>query len=109
MVMSFENQIVLNYLLQEGIVYTFRIHKRKRYGSDWITDKRGGSKIADANIFFVKDVRSSEDLEPYVHHSGFRDLSEWTTAIEELTGLRLEFEKKGEIKGYLFRVSLRRV
>jgi len=99
--MSFENATVLNYLLGNGFVYTFRKEKRKTLGKEWINAGRTLPKIADVNVTFVKEVKSTEDLRPYIHYSGFGNIFQWCQAIADL-GI-------SEVKGYLYRVSLRRV
>jgi hypothetical protein len=104
MVMSFENVKALNFLLDKGFVYTFRTHKHK-LGKDWINAKRGLPKIADVNITFIKDANNLRDLEPYVKSSGFKDVIEWNEAIMELNP-KLAFKN---VKGYLYRVSLRHI
>lgn len=103
MVMIFENQQVLNYLLSHGFVYTFRTHKRLRLGTDWITDKRGGKKIANVRITFIKITRDLNELMPFLKHSGFNNIIDWNTAIMELNP---DFVHKEMKYGYLYRVSI---
>ena len=52
MVMIFANETVRNFLLDNGIVYTYRKGKelRKQIGIDWATDRRCGKKIADIGV-----------------------------------------------------------
>jgi len=109
MVMSFQNQQVLNFLLARGVVYTFRVKKRKHLGKDWINAKRGLPKIANVNVHFVKDVKVMRDLEPYIENSGFGSLQEWLDAILDLAGETvyngLIYDDKHR-SGVLYRVSL---
>ena len=98
MVMIFQSKKALEFLLKNGFVYTLRL-KRKRTGRDWITDRRGGKKIADVNIEFVSVIRANNinDLEKYVPYSGFKSLDEWL--IEA-------FKLNGSLPLYLYKVKL---
>lgn len=102
MVMSFQNQQALNFLLAKGYVFTFREKRRTKLGKDWINAKRGLPKVANVNIRFIRKVTNIMDLMPYVENSGFKNLVQWNIAITEVTGLHTK-----EVKGFLYRVSLR--
>ncbi len=89
MVLIFKSQKALNFLLENGEVYTLRPKIRKE-GRDWITNKRGGRKIADAEVKLIGvcattnrrlvveiDTGSIKSLEDYVEKSGFSSVEEW--------------------------------
>ena len=108
--MIFQNKKVLDYLLRHGRVYTCRLHKRGLNdvlplvnlpcGRDWITNKRGGKKIADVLIVEIAQVNISE-LDPYwVKRSGFNSKEEWIEAIKSLN------KGKDCDACYVYRVSL---
>lgn len=78
--MIFAHKTVRDFLLKEGHVFTFRTNDHK-LGDDWITDRRGGKKICDVEIRLAKDVKTFEDLLPYVKHCGFKSREEWENAI----------------------------
>jgi len=101
MVMSFQNQQVLNFLLSNGFVYTFRKKQKAHVGKDWINAGRGLPKIADVSVYFVRKIRKAEELIPYVEHSGFGHLWDWLSAIKELNP---NMEK---VEGFLYRVTIR--
>jgi len=79
MVIYFMEKRVREFLLENGFVYTLRI-KRKKFGRDWMTDKRGNPKICDVNVE-LWGVLSKEDLDwklaQYVKWSGFSTVTEW--------------------------------
>jgi hypothetical protein len=97
MVMIFRSKKALSYLLSYGEVYTFRIRRRKA-GRDWITDKRGGHKIADV---FIEEVGifTLEQLSQFGDHSGFASVEEWTEEIQKLNNRLPE-------KGWLYKVRV---
>jgi len=99
MVMIFQSEKARSFLLENGFVYTFRVHRRKHTGKDWMTGKRGGRKIADVFIQEVGCFRPTW-LMPYTEYSGFDSYEEWQTEIVKLN--------KGvyPCKGWLYKVSL---
>lgn len=100
MVMIFQSEKALRFLLEKGYVYTFRVKPHKD-GRDWITNKRGGRKIADVVIDCWDRVYDLKELKFYVDKSGFASYEEWLKEILRLNG----FLPK---EGWLFRVSLLR-
>lgn len=90
--MIFASQNAREFLLEHGFVITCRKHKRFHVGNDWITDKRGGSKIADVKIFDFLEVNQipasnwipSDKLFPFVRWSGFRSIGKWVDEIRKL-------------------------
>jgi hypothetical protein len=97
MVIIFQSRKALNHLLQRGVVFTFRLHRRKA-GMEWVTDRRGGHKIADV-IVEEEGVFTRHNLGLYVEFSGFNTLQEW---IEEVWRLN----KRIPERGWLYRVTL---
>lgn len=87
MVIIFKNKKARDFLLRKGFVYTLR-PKRKRVGRDWLTDKRGGKKIAEVKIEFIKMITKDniEDLKEYAPYSGFESLDEWLKEAYKLNG-----------------------
>ena len=100
MVIIFQSKKARAHLLQKCVVFTFRAHRRKKLGKDWMTDRRGGFKITDVSIE-EEGCFNPLDLGPYVDFSGFTTLEEWLKEIRRLN--------KGKLprKGWLYRVSLR--
>ena len=93
-----------NQLLTKGVVYSFRTHKRKRLGNDWVNSGRGKPKLADVFIHLVGEVDLSLSylaLNEYVVKSGFESATEW---FEEILGLN----PKGGLKGWIYKVELRK-
>jgi len=96
-VMLFKSHKALAYLLRHGYVYTIRAKKRPE-GKDWVTNKRGGKKIANVFVKYVGVVRIEETgsivltkcgvrlLEEYVRKSGFWDEQEWLEEVRKLNG-----------------------
>ena len=93
----FKNEDSLNFLMESGHVFTIRT--KKRCGYVWITDKRGGKKLADGFIAYVGEVCrlmpdndwwvvdgafAIDKLEKFVYHSGFVSVEEWLNAKKEL-------------------------
>jgi len=97
MVMIFQSRKALSHLLQRGVVFTFRPQRRKT-GKDWITDRRGGRKIADVVVEEEGEFAPS-GLGLYLEYSGFNTLDEW---IEEIRMLNRRMPEKG----WLYRVAL---
>lgn len=122
MVTIFACKPVLKYLLEHGFVITFRDHMLKdnngvSIGTDckglgWITDKRGGKKIADVKILWWNDYHNvgftvegnqldwKKILEEYVEDSGFKTVDDWIEVIKRFC--------HGSIPsiGYLYYVEL---
>ena len=100
MVMIFKSDKARNFLLENGAVFTYRVHRRKKVGNDWITDEYRKPKIADA---FIKEEGqfTPYGLWIFVEFSGFSSLKEWVEEIKKLN--------KGKIpaKGWLYKVILR--
>lgn len=104
--MIFSSEKARRHLLEKGFVLTFRtLHPNRKLGKDWITNKRGGKKIADVLVFseygMVKPI--PEMLKPYVRFSGFSSVDEW---IEEIKLLSKPDEFIG-LTGEIFCVVLR--
>ena len=59
MVVIFQSEKARRFLLENGVVFTFRSKRRKKLGEDWITDRRGGHKIADALVEEEGEVQAS--------------------------------------------------
>jgi len=87
-VMIFKSEKALKYLLERGVVYTVRPQRRKREGRVWITNRRGGRKIANGYAILVAEIASFSELEKYlpayVKHSGFSSIAEWIDEIKKL-------------------------
>jgi len=96
--MIFQSEKARRFLLENGVVFTFRAKRRKKLGEDWITDRRGGRKIAD--ILVEEEGKfKPQDLGLYVKYSGFSTLEEWIEEIKRLNGGRLPAE------GRLYKVT----
>lgn len=102
MVTIFQVKEVREFLLKHGFVYTFR-RIRKRIGKDWITDRRGGHKLATVEISLMHDVDRPEELETYVAGSGFPDLDAWLKKIKEMHGQK--FMRR--FKGFIYFVQIK--
>ena len=100
MVMVFRSRRALNHLLQHGVAFTFRPRRRRKVGRDWVTDRRGGRKMADV-VVEEEGEFAPGDLELYVEYSGFSALQEWVDEIRRLNG-------RVPAKGWLYRVTLAR-
>lgn len=97
MVLIFKSSKALSRLLNHGCVYTLRAKKRKE-GKDWVTNKRGGKKLADVFVKYVGEVRIKESgsivltergvrlLEEFVRRSGFWSEDEWLNEVRKLNG-----------------------
>ena len=99
MVMIFQSEKARRFLLENGVVFTFRAKRRKKLGRDWITDRRGGHKIADILVEEEGKFKPQE-LDLNVEYSGFNTLEEWIGEIKRLNGGRLPSE------GWLYKVTL---
>jgi len=99
MVMIFKSEKARKFLLEHGIVVSFRKNRRKtNLGKDWLTDKRGGKKIGDILVIELGEFEV-EKLEPFVSISGFKNLQEWKDEIQKLNN-------KSVSKGWLYLVNL---
>ena len=107
MVMIFRSEKALKHLLEKGEVDTYRKNKRKKLGKNWITDRRGNSKIASVEIQLIGEVEwpgvvkkySVYPIKEFLKYSGFSSLDEWKEEIRRLNGGEVPF-------GYLYRVKL---
>ena len=117
MVMIFSNKKVRDYLLSNGLVYTYRKNHRKtpdgirpQVGKDWATDMRTGKKIADIFITVMEPIDSQnmrQVLNKYARESGFYlglgrvddAVSEWARAINSLN-------PKEPTAGWIYRVEV---
>ena len=104
MVIIFQSEKPRRFLLENGIVFTFRLHRRKSVGRDWMTDRRGGRKIADV---YVEEVGlfNSLKLDPYVPYSGFASVEEWNEEIKRI--LKWDKLPPNGWRGWLYEVSLK--
>lgn len=101
--MAFQSSKARAFLLRTGFVYTFRKKKRKKeMGRDWISEKRGGKKIANVFILKIKEINDMDDLERYVPQTGFDSLKEWKDEITNMNGGKLPNS------GYLYLVQIRK-
>ena len=94
----FSSQKAREFLLSNRFVWTFRV-KDRTVGKTWMTDKRGGKKIADVYVSFAGTVEDLEQLDRYVEHSGCEDWSSWLEEIERVNGYLPQ-------RGYVFGVHL---
>ena len=122
----FKDERALRHLLEHGIVYTIRKHKRKRMGKDWLARDRKSGKIADVIVEYVGKVEIlymkydkwvggvvfpdgkkyvyDDYLESYVEHSGFKDVRQWIRVLMKINGIRTW--KKMTIDWHLYKVTL---
>ena len=116
MVMIFADPKVRAYLLEHGVVYSYREYHKKtldgvrpQTGKDWATDQRTGRKIADINITPMEPVDSlnlGRVLTRYARQSGFYQgygrvddaVSEWAKAINKLN-------PKAPTAGWIYKVE----
>lgn len=95
MVISFQLENVRKYLLENGVVYTFRSKPHKQ-GRDWANSGRGTKKIADVDI-----IEYPLGYPPdYYKQSGFETPVEW---INNYCKLNHDPDMK---KAHLFRVQI---
>ncbi len=98
MVMIFSNKKVRDYLLSNGLVYTYRKNHRKtpdgirpQVGKDWATDKRTGKKIADIYITPMEAIDSQnmkQVLDRYAKDSGFFKATHWLAVNDWANAIR---------------------
>jgi hypothetical protein len=99
MVMIFGSKKAREYLLKNGVVYSFRSKQRKDTGKNWITDKRGGKKLNNVEIEEVGSM-SMYLLGDYVYASGFQTLIEWIEEIKKVN------KRIVDPFGWLYKVTL---
>jgi len=106
MVITFASEKALEYLLEHGHVYTFRLKRRVMLGRDWMNDHRLGKKISDV---YVEELLclSFSDLGPYVTESGFKTLKGWIDEAVVLNWKPKGTVINGETVGWLYLVTLR--
>ena len=75
--MSFMIEEARRHLEKHGFVYTLRPFKRKHVSKDWYNLHRGGKKMGDINVKFIRKIRSTEELQAFVYYSGFKTLENW--------------------------------
>ena len=99
MVMIFNSEKALKYLLEKGYVFTYRTYTgyNRKLGRNWIVKKRGGKKIADVIVSLATDSMIQPFptyLQDFVSRSGFNSTAEW---IDEIKKLNKPSEKAGLI------------
>jgi len=117
MVMIFAHPKVRKYLLEHGLVFTFRKYHpktsdgvRPQIGKDWATDRRTGRKLVDVYITPVEPVdglNMGQVLTKYARESGFYlghgrvddAVSEWARAINLLN-------PNEPTQGWIYRVEV---
>jgi len=117
MVISFSEPEARNFLLEKGIVYTFRKNRRKQFQkqpredqlrrrgiTDWANEVRNKHKIADVVIYEVGAFKAPE-LRPYSDMSGFASFAGWVEAIKRCFHYKDMHSNK---EGWLYKVELRR-
>jgi hypothetical protein len=81
MVISFNVDRVLNYLVKYGEVYTIRKWRKGKIGKDHYTKDLNqyehGDILGDCFIEYVKPITNKDDLQPYYKKSGFNSADEW--------------------------------
>lgn len=120
MVMIFAHPPVRAYLLEHGVVYTFRKNHpktadgvRPQIGKDWATDKRCGKKIADIIVNPIEPMdgeNMGQVLAKYVSDSGFYRggrldfaVVAWARAIHSLN----LYAPTEAPEGWIYQVKLR--
>jgi len=108
MVIIFSHPKVREFLMKNGIVYTYRkMHPktpdgiRPQIGKDWATDRRTGKKIMDVFITPVQIVLNSQSpdlFRKYVGESGFSSFMEWSLAIKYLN-------PRHALNGWIYKVE----
>ena len=109
MVISFQVPCVREYLLENGLVYTFRWRRRSFFKkgkgdveSTWANTGRGTKRIANVDIHEIGEFDSDEPTKKHVYleNSGFSEWFDWYNKIEDM---RPPF---GFTKGWLYEVHL---
>lgn len=119
--MIFNHPLVRAYLMEHGVVYTFRKNHKKtadgvrpQIGKDWATDKRCGKKIADIMVNPIEPIDGDnmrQVLAKYVRDSGFYTgerpiyfpVDAWARAIHELN----PYKPTEAPEGWIYQVKLR--
>ncbi len=104
MVISFSNDKARAQLLQQGMVHTFRLNRRKKTGKDWTNKGRTMSKMADVYIEEEGQYMIGA-LRKYVPTSGFGSLAAWHKAIQDENRYRGPIPRT--TRGWLYKVTLR--
>lgn len=118
MVIIFSHSKVREFLLRNGIVYTYRkMHPKTRYGvrpqigDDWATDQRCGKKIMDVHITPVEKVYGSnlnQVLIKYVRESGFYRFTEHIQdPVEDWIEAIMDLNPKHDVEGWIYKVVRR--
>ena len=89
-----------------GFVYTMRTFERKGMTPVWITDKRGGKKLAEGIMTFrqhvpINEIHTNSIPDIYTKASGFKNTEEW---IEEFA--KLHEENPLAVNIYIYHVML---
>lgn len=104
--MIFSSKKALDHLMKYGRVVTFRIRERKE-GYDWITDRRGGRKIADVKVKLIDVIEEPSNRATvflkYLRDSGFNSVGEWWDEIVNLNGMNKFYKAE---KGYFYLVEI---
>ena len=67
-----------NQLIEKGLVYTLRSSFRSTGKTRAVTGSYSKhDTLCDVSIERVKTIRHPDDLYPYLHHSGFKDVDTW--------------------------------
>lgn len=105
MVISFSNDKARAQLMQEGVVHTLRLKRRKKRGKNWANSGRTTTKIADVYIKEVGHFKIA-NLHEYVPTSGFANLREWWHAIQGENWHELKSGNTQNTRGWLYKVTL---
>lgn len=117
MVMIFVHPLVREFLLEHGLVYTYRKHHRKtadgvrpQTGKDWACAKRTGKKIADiwiTPIVAVDGLNMGQVLTKYARESGFyRGFGRVDDAVDEWARAINLLNPDEPTAGWLYKVIL---
>lgn len=109
MVIGFSVKEARDQLLNEGIVYTYRWHRRSFFSrgkgkveSTWANTGRRKSSIGDVDIEEIGQMDySTENLKPYLHQSGFNKLWRWQEKIMNMNAIPTHPD------GWLYKVTLK--
>lgn len=97
MMMWFDSEKPRKFLEENEFVATFRTYDYKRKDSLQLARTHDTSVafgiriIGKVVICNLKDVYSSEDLEPFSEFSGFENVDEWRDEIFKLDGVRVPY------------------
>ena len=117
MVMIFSHPLVREFLVDHGVVYTYRKHHKKtadgvrpQVGKDWATDRRTGKKIADIYITVMESIDSlnmGRVLTKYARESGFyRGFGRVDDAVDEWARAINLLNPDGPTQGWIYKVVL---